>query len=110
MDLNKVVDRLAELADKNVSPEEAFRQLGQEFPLLTVGEFKTVGAFLCARTKALARGYEAEAAAMEKLHDLVKPVFDDGRAETIGQAIDILAGEGNETAKAIRASWEREAA
>jgi hypothetical protein len=45
----------------------------------------------------------AEADALKQVGELCRPVFEDGRAKTIGEAIDILAAEGDETAKALKA-------
>jgi len=49
-----------------------------------------------------AEEHQRQAASLANLMQLCEPVFQDGRAKTIGEAIAILAAEGNPKAKAIQ--------
>jgi hypothetical protein len=47
----------------------------------------------------------AESEALERVAELCQPVFDDGRAKTIGEAINLLAAEGNEITRELKAQF-----
>jgi hypothetical protein len=100
--MNALADRIDQFAGKHPR-EEAFRILGREFPGLTVRQFRAAAELSIARARARSEEYRAAADALEQVHELCQGLFADGRAKTIGEAIDILAAEGDETAKALKA-------
>jgi hypothetical protein len=101
INMNALADRIDELVDHG--PDEAFRIISGEFPGVTVRQFQTAAGFAADRARAEGDRQMAEADALEQLHELCRPVFEDGRAKTVGEAIEILAAEGDETAKALKA-------
>jgi hypothetical protein len=101
INMNALADRIDQLVGHG--PGELFRIISGEFPGVAVGQFVTAARFAAERALAEADREMAEADALKQVGELCRPVLEDGRAKTVGEAIDILAAEGDETAKALKA-------
>ena len=85
-----------------MAPERIIALVSAAFPNATVGEVRDALKAHAADSLAKSNRLRAEAQFDLRLADLCDPVMTAGRADTVGEALRVLADEGNEDAEAYR--------
>ena len=90
-------------ATQGMTPSQIMAVLAAEFPDATVGEVTRAIAEYAQRASAEVSELKGEGQAMEDVAALCAPVFERGEAGTVGEALRLLADQGDEHAAAYLA-------